>query len=307
MIMKILTVLILATWACAGAAVVGAAGQDGMDRITALPAASAGWQWDGKELQYDSRSVFDYIDGAGELYLAYGFQHLTVRRYEQPGRPPLTLEVYDMGAAEGAYGVFSFERQETSAGIGQGSEFGGGLLRFWKGRYFVSIYAEGEGAEADLALLELGRQVAAAIPAPGAEPQLVGMIPGKDAGLVETSVRYLKSHVLLNQIFFVAHENILNLSQRTEVVLARYDRDRQKAQLLLVRYPSAAEAGEAYRRFLAASRPAGAGTDRWRTEEQRWTIARQRNEFVLAVFGTSTEREGEVLLRATEGALRSVP
>lgn len=304
--MKLVTLVIMTAWMFAGVTLVGAGDQAGMDRGIALPSAIEGWKWDGKERRYDSRTVFDYIDGAGELYLAYGFQNLTVRRFEDPNQPPLTLEVYDMGAADGAYGVFSFERQDTTVGIGQGSEFGGGLLRFWKGRYFVSVYADGEGAKVESAILQMGRQTAAAIPATGPEPQLVSLIPGKEAGLVETSVRYLKSPVLLNLRFFIAHKNILNLTPQTEVVLAQYGRDRQKAQLLLIRYPSAAEAGEAYRSFLAAYLPEAAGQDRRRTDDQRWTIARQRHEFVLVVFGTSTEREGEALLQATEGALRSV-
>jgi len=56
-----------------------------------LPSEAAGWKWDGKEMNYDSKSLFGYIDGAAELYLAYGFQSLTVRRYEKPNRPPLPL------------------------------------------------------------------------------------------------------------------------------------------------------------------------------------------------------------------------
>ncbi len=298
--------LLLAIWTGAGGTIVGAAGQEGMERPVSLPAAIEGWVWDGKELHYDSRTLFDYIDGAGELYLAYGFQNLTLRRFEKPNQPPLILECYDMSSAADAYGVFSFERQDQAVGIGQGSEFGGGLLRFWKGKYFVSIYADGEGAEAESAILAMGRQTAAAIPATGPEPQLVGLIPGKDAGLVETSVRYLKSHVLLNQRFFIAHENILNLSRQAEAVLAQYGQDKQKAQLLLVRYPSATEAGEAYRKFMTAYLPDSGGRDRLKTEDQRWTIARQRNECVLVVFGAPTEREGEALLQATEAALRGV-
>ena len=304
--MKILTLLAMATWVGVGAANVGAAGPAGMHRAVSLPSAVEGWTWDGKELRYDPRAVFDYIDGAGELFLAYGFQHLAVRRFEKPNQPPLTLECYDMGSAAGAYGVFSFERQEESVGIGQGSEFGGGLLRFWKGRYFVSLSADGEGPEAESAILQLGRQTAAAIRETGEAPRLVGLIPGKDAGLVETSVRYLTSHVLLNQRFFIAHENILGLTRQTGAVLAQYGRDAQRAHLLLVRYPTAPAAGAAYRSFLAAYLPGADGKDRLKREDQRWTIARQRKAFVVVVFGAPTEEIGEALLAATEGALRSV-
>jgi len=218
----------------------------------------------------------------------------------------VTLERYDMGSSEGAYGVFSFERQEASVRIGQGSEFGGGLLRFWKGRYFVSIFADGEGVTVEAAILELGRQTAEAIRETGRPPSVVGLIPGADAGLVETSVRYLTSHVLLNQRLFVAHENLLGLTRQTGAVLAQYGRDARQTYLLLVRYPSAAAADAAYRRFVAVYLADAGGTDRLRTADQRWTIARQHRAFVVVVFGAPAEEAGETLLAATEKALRRV-
>src|SRR5512147_2433040 len=87
-----------------------------------LPTETAGWKWDGKEMKYDPKTVFSYMDGSAELYLAYGFQSLVVHRYEKPDRPPITVELYEMGSSEDAFGVFSFERQDEDAGIGQGSE-----------------------------------------------------------------------------------------------------------------------------------------------------------------------------------------
>ena len=101
-----------------------------MDPEISLPAEAAGWTWDGKEMKYDSKSVFQYMNGAAELYLAYGFQNLSVRSFEKPNQPPITLELYDMASSANAYGGFSFEHQDEAVGIGQGSEFGGGLLRF---------------------------------------------------------------------------------------------------------------------------------------------------------------------------------
>jgi len=270
-----------------------------MDQVISLPAEAGGWRWDGKETKYNSRTLFDYMDGAAELYLAYGFQNLTVHRFEKSNQPAVTVELYEMASSEDAYGVFSFERQDEAIGIGQGSEFGGGLLRFWKGKYFVSIYADGEGVEVESAILKMGRALANSIPAPGLEPKLVGFIPGKDLGLVDKSVRYLKSHVLLNQRFFIAHQNILNLNRKTGAVLAQYIRDKQKTQLLLIRYPNLKEAGDAYQSFMKAYLPDARGKDRLETEDRRWTFVRQRNEFILIVFGAPTADDAEALLKAT--------
>jgi hypothetical protein len=290
-------------WIVAIAGIVNGEEKGKMNHEISLPSEAAGWKWDGKEMKYDSRTLFKYINGAAELYLAYGFQNLTVRRFVRSNQPSLMVELYEMASSEDAYGVFSFEHQDEAVGIGQGSEFGGGLLRFWKGKYFVSIYAEGEGAEVESAILKMGRAAANSISATGSEPKLVGFIPGKDLGLVDKSVRYLKSHVLLNQRFFIAHQNILNLNRKTESVLAQYLQDKQKIQLLLIRYPNSKEAGDAYQSFMKAYLPDARGKDRSKTEDGKWTFVWQRNGFVLFVFGAPTETDAETLLKATEKKL----
>ncbi len=274
-----------------------------MSQEISLPSEAAGWKWDKKTVRYNSKTIFRYMDGAAELYLAYAFENLTVRRFERSNQPPITVEVYEMASPEDAYGVFSYEHQDEGAGIGQGSEFGGGLLRFWKGKYFVSIYAEGEGTEVESGIVQIGRATANSITSMGAEPKLVSFIPGKDLGLVDKSVRYLKSHILLNQRFFIAHQNILNLNRRTEAVLAQYIQDQQKTQLLLIRYPDSKEAVDAYQSFTKVYLPDAGGKDRLRTEDRKWTVARQLSEFVIIVFGAATEDSGEALLKATEKKL----
>ena len=274
-----------------------------MNNEVSLPSEIAGWKWDGKEMMYDSKSVFQYMDGAAELYLAYGFRNLRVRRFEKPNQPPITLELYDMASPENAYGVFSFERQDEPVGIGQGSEFGGGLLRFWKGNYFVSIYADGEGPDVQPAVLKIGEAVSLQIRVTGSEPKLIGFFPGKDYGLVDKSVRYIKSHVLLNQRFFLSHQNILDLNPKTEAGLAQYLQDKQKVTFLLIRYPASAEAQTAYTKFIKSYMPEAAGKDRLKTEDQKWTLARQRNEFILIIFGSPTESDAETLLKAAENKL----
>jgi hypothetical protein len=301
--MRIWTFLVIIIWIFTAAQSVNGEEKGKMSREISLPSEAGGWKWDGKEMNHDSGTLFKYIDGAAELYLAYGFQSLTVRRFEKSNQPPLIVELYEMASSEDAYGVFSFEHQDEAAGIGQGSEFGGGLLRFWKGKYFVSIYAEGEGAEVESGILAMGRGVSNSIPGTGPEPKWVSVIPGRDFGLIDKSVRYLRSHVLLNQRFFIAHQNILNLNRKTEAVLARYLQDKQKTQLLLVRYPNMKEAGEAFQGFMKVYLPEAGGKDRLKTEDRKWTFARQRNEFVVIVFGAPTEADAETLLKATEKKL----
>ena len=51
---------------------------------------------------------------------------------------------------------------------------------------------------------------------------------------------------------------------------------------------------------MKAYLPDAAGKDRLRTEDQKWTMARQRGEGVIVVFGSPTAADAEALLKATE-------
>jgi hypothetical protein len=271
-----------------------------MNPVISWPSAAEGWKWDGKEEIYESRAIFDYIDGAGEVYLAYHFKNLTVRQFEKTGHPRVIAELYDMGSPNDAYGIFSLERQDDEAGIGQGSEFGGGQLRFWKGRFFVSVYADGEWPEAGETILALGRAMADSIRSADQPPRLIRALPDGKMGLVEKSIRYLHSHILLNQQFFIATGNILSLTPQTEVVLAQYLRGAKKIHLLLVRYPDAKEAAAALQGFKKAYMPEASEQGLLRTEEGRWTSARRVNEFILVVFGAPSGREAGELIGEAE-------
>jgi hypothetical protein len=187
------------------------------------------------------------MDGAGEVYLAYNFRQLAVRRFERQGHPALIAEVYEMGTPADAFGVFSFDKQDPEAGIGQGSEFGGGLLRFWKGSHFVSIYGEGEGKEQEQAVLAIGRELASLIVGTGEPPRLIRALPAERQ--VEGSVKFVRSHVLLNQRCFISRENILLLDADTEAVFARYDFGKERTFVLVVGYPGEARARSALAAF----------------------------------------------------------
>ena len=119
-----------------------------------------------------------------------------------------------MGSSEDAYGVFSLEQQDPEAGIGQGSEFGGSLLRFWKGRYFVTVLGNGTGKELEEAVLGLGRELAQGIKETGEPPRLLRCLPERADLPQPEKLCFVRSHVLLNRCFFISHQNILRLGQR---------------------------------------------------------------------------------------------
>lgn len=212
----------------------------------AFPQQASGWTAAGKVQTFGRRSLYDYMNGAGELYLAYGFQRLYVREYVRPGGPRIVAEAYEMRSSEDAHGVFSHDREGAGVGIGQGNTYGAGLLRFWKGAWYVRILAERETPESRAAVLAIGRALAEPV-ADGPLPSILERLPAED--LDRSTIRTFHTHFSLSSIHYLADDNLLGLSPRTDAVLAAYRRGGEKLLLLLVRYKNPQQAEAAYRSF----------------------------------------------------------
>lgn len=259
-----------------------------------VPKEVLGWQAEGEGETYNRQTLFQYMDGAAEVYLTYRFHRLFVRRFVKEGAVPLTVEIYDMGAPAEAYGIFSFEREEERAGLGEGYEYAAGWLRFWKGRYFISVLAHSETPESRQAVFALGSAIAQALPSEGARPELLAHLP--PTGLIADSVRYFHTHTGLNYHYFVADQNILHLDEQTEAVLARYRLEAGKPYLLLIRYPTPDQAAAALRSFMEAYLPEGQGKGMARLENGKWTAAQAWGEFLAVVFDAPEEQSATALM-----------
>ena len=231
---------------------------DELERVgVALPAEVAGWQAKGDDEIYDTETIFQYIDGHAEVYLAYGMERCLARRYSGPeGEPDIVLDLFELASAEDAYGVFTHDRDGDDIDIGQGALVRTGWLSFWKGRWFGSVYAEGGSEPAYDAVIAIARSAADTISDEGEAPALVSELPVD--GLDERSVRFFHTQEILNSVVYLGFDNVLQFGPETDAVLGRYARPGGSAWFLLVDYPevetaswaegAAAEAGLIVRR-----------------------------------------------------------
>ena len=202
----------------------------------ALPAEIAGWQATGDDEIYDTETIFQYIDGHAEVYLAYGMSRCLARRYSGPsGEPDIVLDLFELASAADAYGVFTHDRDGDEIDVGQGALLRTGWLSFWKGRWFGSVYSEGESEPAYDTVIAIARAAADAIAKEGKMPVLVSELPID--GLDERSVRFLHTQEILNGVVYLGFENVLRFGPEIDAVLGRYQRQDGKAWLLLVNYP----------------------------------------------------------------------
>ncbi len=245
-----------------------------------FPSGIDGWSPSGEFETYDREGIFTYINGAGEVYRMYDFREVWVRHYKKEGAPEITVEIFDMGKPEDAYGVFLHASQGGDAGIGQCSEFNGGLLSFWQGRYYVTLLPEKLNDETKQAVLNAGNEIAKNIGDKGEEPELVSYMPKENR--IANSLKYFHLHTSLNYHYYLASENILNLGENTDAALAIYDPER--VYLVLIEYPSSGDADGARSRFISEYIPEAGEPGIYEVQSDDWTAIDKSNESLIVVF-----------------------
>ena len=263
------------------------------------PTGIMGWSVADSVGSYDRETIFKYINGAGEVYRAYDFRQVKTWKLVKKDAADILVEVFDMGSAEDAYGVFSHSREDESSGIGQGYEFRGGLVSFWQGRFFVCVLAEEANETTQEAVFALARDIAGRIPVSDGPPALLGCLPVVD--LHPQSVRFFHLSSSLNSHYFLAEQNILQMNRDTRAVLAEYGTDR--AYLLCVEYQSADLAEGAFASFVSGYIPESNGRETVEIAPGKWVAARHQARHVIVVLDASTEARASKLL---EGCTRSL-
>lgn len=266
------------------------------DLTRLLPQPPEAWEPVGTPREYTPDTLYDYIDGAAEVYLRFSFRRLSVQEYRHPELPTITVEVFDMSQPWAAYGMFTFSREGPGTGMGTDSEYVPCVLRFWKGRYLAVVYAEHETPGGKAAILEFGRRIADAIREDSPRPELVGWLPG--TGLLPRSLRYFRDPFCLSYHFPIGGENVFKITDDTEAVLATYESEGARCRLLLVAYPDAARAAEAWETVAAHFHLNSHGFP-WATDRQPWAAGRQVGRFLVAVFQAPSEAAARLLLDET--------
>ncbi|UCG85516.1 MAG: hypothetical protein JSW71_16505 [Gemmatimonadota bacterium] len=276
------------------AILVGCGSQDSpssMDPLALLPEQIDGWTRSDSVAIYDRETIFDYINGAGEVYRSYAFELVWVVTYTSPESPAVTVELFDMGNPADAYGVFSYSREREEAGIGGGYEHRGSVLCFWQNRFYVCVASEPGTAGSDQALVDVARAVSAELPPGSDRPNLVRLLPSE--GLVPLSERFFHLHPTLNYHYYVARENLLNLNIGTNVALGRYQPG--DTYLLIVSYENESAATNARLSFRRGYLP-GSGSSRVvATENGRFVSLLSYSRFVVVVLDAESADQADRL------------
>lgn len=216
-----------------------------MDEL--LPESIEGWKKCDSTFHYDRETLFDYIDGGAELYLAYNFKNLVVQKYCKD-ESQITVEIYQSETSEDAFGLYSQNSSKRNIGFAQRGSYDSGELRFWKGRYFVRVYNWEDGYKLVDDILRIGRHIAdEKIKKGGRRSAIFCVLPNQN--VIPDSEHYFHKQISLNNRYFVSIQNIFYLSARTNGFIANYKVKNDSLKYIFIQYPDSMQAKKAWRNF----------------------------------------------------------
>ncbi|HLE60373.1 MAG TPA: DUF6599 family protein, partial [Thermoanaerobaculaceae bacterium] len=131
-----------------------------------LPETVDGWSRPAELRRIGPAGIFEYMDGAGELYLAYGLDHLDVAEYASPGQGDILVELYWLRGSDDAYGLLSGDwggepvaLKDPVPASGPRALYGAGLLRIWSDNLYARVMATRESEASRRAVLTIGRAI----------------------------------------------------------------------------------------------------------------------------------------------------
>jgi len=125
------------------------------------------------------------------------------------------------------------------------------------------------------------------------------MIPHE--GLDSLSVRYFHLHTSLNYRYYLADRNILNLSDKTEAVLARYQPGNQC--LVLIQYPDLESSDKAAASFRDGFIPDADVNGFAQIEDDKWAAFVTVGEYLLLILDSPARESATELIDVTRKRL----
>ena len=176
--------------------------------------------------------------------------------------------------------------------------------------------AERETPASKEAVLAIGKAITSKAKNPP-EPELVKILPlkiGSAWKLRLDRLSFFRSHLVLNSIYYLSHENILDLDLSAEAVFAPYEHisnsgDPKRSPFLLVRYENLDRARKALNQFHDAylpeyqknitAGPSAKSPNLFKLEDG-WLAYKLLGKYIFIVFECPDQRSARAIIQKNE-------
>lgn len=284
-----------------------------------LPKTVALWTRSDSPKLVTAKNIFDYMNGAGELYLGYRFDRLHVYEYRADSQKGILVELYFMKTPDDAFGLLSLDWggdpvhmiTDLPAGKTPGfawprALYGQGLLRLWTENIYARVMAIQETPESRAAVLSIGKAIVKdrkELPVPSFVDGFKDLL-SQGWSLRRDRLSFFRTHLVMNSLYYLSHQNILDLDLACEAASVLYEKKdipgkKIRIQSILVRYPDSNRAKQALSHFhevYLADRPLPSKTGPSGeirgafSIEDGWMAYARREKIVVFVFECPDEK-----------------
>jgi hypothetical protein len=155
-----------------------------------------GWKQSGEIQTFTPKTLYEYINGAADLYLMYDFQELKVGEYRSDKKASVTVEVYRHKTPTYAFGIYSQERLPKANFINAGAQgyIEEEILNFIAGPYYVKITGYKIESGGQEVLFSFSKKVLENLEEKGTLPVLLNSFP--QDGKVKNSEKFIAKDFL---------------------------------------------------------------------------------------------------------------
>ena len=258
--------------------------------------------------EYRDSTLYDFLNGGAELYFDYDIQAVASAEYGIGQDLSMELSIYDMGSTDNAFGIYSNLRYAGADFVNVGAEGmrTEGSVDFWKGRYYCRLVAFVTDSVTQAGMTALAKATAANITGDGGLPRIVDLLPVLTR--VSGSEKYFRGPLSLNNIRYVASENLLGLGTGTEGALAEYLNGEATMTGFVIAYPDAGAAEAAhgsYADFLTRRGRPGSYKEAaaFALDDGTHLLIARYNTYLVGVWDAPDAETGYVFVRGALTAL----
>ena len=155
-----------------------------------------GWRKPGNIQVYTPETLYEYINGAAELYLSYEFQELQVAEYLNEDSASVVVEIYRHKTPTHAFGIYSQERpiEADFLNIGAQGYMVAPIFNFVTANYYVKIYCYDVDTNRQEVLQTFAKKVAENLGGKRPLPRILACFPSK--GKKQNSEKFVAKNFL---------------------------------------------------------------------------------------------------------------
>lgn len=146
---------------------------------------------------FTSDNLWEYIDGAADNFLNYGFQRVITAEYKSKEKEAeFVVDIYKMEDVKNGYGIYASERAADVSLINVGDEgyYSGGSLMFWKDRYYIKMISYNDNEFTKQLLTNAGNDIVKNIGTSKADLPILSWLP--ENNIKKNTKRYLSKDIV---------------------------------------------------------------------------------------------------------------